>query len=91
MVTLDWGKIRIRFPSSALYPFFGEGSPTKIDYRKKVGTLLLTSLLEDLEENASHLTRPAFGTHSPKRRSGAAHSRRPHPQLGSDSGRHRHG
>ena len=28
--------------------FFGwEGSPTKIDYRKK-GTLLLTSLLEDL-------------------------------------------
>ena len=29
------------------YPFFGEGSPTKIDYRKK-GTLILTSLLEDL-------------------------------------------
>ena len=28
-------------------PFFGEGSPTKIDYRKK-GTLVLTSLLEDL-------------------------------------------
>ena len=26
--------------------FFGEGSPTKIDYRKK-GTLILTSLLED--------------------------------------------
>ena len=35
-----------RSPSSAL--FFGEGSPTKIDYRKKVGTLILTSLLEDL-------------------------------------------
>ena len=27
--------------------FWGEGSPTKIDYRKR-GTLLLTSLLEDL-------------------------------------------
>ena len=27
--------------------FFGEGSPTKIDYRKK-GTLILTSLLEHL-------------------------------------------
>ena len=30
-----------------LTPFLGEGSPTKIDYRKN-GTLLLTSLLEDL-------------------------------------------
>ena len=28
-------------------PFLGEGSPTKIDYRKK-GTLILNSLLEDL-------------------------------------------
>ena len=28
--------------------FFGEGSPTKIDYRKKEGTLILTSLLEGL-------------------------------------------
>ena len=27
--------------------FFGEGSPTKINYRKK-GSLILTSLLEDL-------------------------------------------
>ena len=38
-----------RSPSSAVsHPFFGwEGSPTKIDYRKK-GTLVLTSLLEDL-------------------------------------------
>ena len=35
--------------SSALLPFlfWGEGSPTKIGYRKK-GTLILTSLLEDL-------------------------------------------
>ena len=32
-----------------LHPFLGEGSPTKIDYRKK-GTLILTSLLEDLVE-----------------------------------------
>ena len=29
------------------YPFFGEGSPSKIDYRKE-GTLILTSLLEYL-------------------------------------------
>ena len=36
-----------RFPSSALYPFLGEGSPAKIDHRKKA-TLILTSLLEDL-------------------------------------------
>ena len=36
--------------SSALLPFFGwEGSPTKIDYIKK-GTLILTSLLEDLDK-----------------------------------------
>ena len=39
-----------RSPSIALLPFFGEGSPTKIDYRKK-GTLSLTSLLEDLGNN----------------------------------------
>ena len=31
-----------------LTPFLGEGSPTKIDYRKKVGTLILSSPLEDL-------------------------------------------
>ena len=35
-------------PSSALFPFFGEGSPIKIDCRKK-GSLFLTSLLEDLD------------------------------------------
>ena len=34
-------------PVVPCYPFLGEGSPTKIDYRKK-GTLILTSLLEDL-------------------------------------------
>ena len=28
--------------------FSGEGSPTKIDYRKKGGSLVLSSLLEDL-------------------------------------------
>ena len=31
------------------YPFLGEGSPAKIDYRE--GTLILTSLLEDLDWN----------------------------------------
>ena len=36
-----------RSPSSALLPFLREGSRTKTDYRKK-GTLILTSLLEDL-------------------------------------------
>ena len=38
-----------------LTPNFGLGgqAPTKIDYRKK-GTLILTSLLEDLEEEANH-------------------------------------
>ena len=36
-----------RSPSSALFPFLGECSPTKIDYRQK-GTLILTSLLKDL-------------------------------------------
>ena len=41
---------RSRCPSSALLPFFGEGSTTKIDYREK-GTLVLTSLLEDLLED----------------------------------------
>ena len=35
-------------PVVPFYPFFGQGSPTKIDVLKKVGTLLLTSLLEDL-------------------------------------------
>ena len=34
-------------PVVPFYPFFGEGSPTKIDYRKK-GSLILSSLLEDL-------------------------------------------
>ena len=34
-------------PVVPFYPFLGEGSPTKIDYRK-VGTLILTSLLEEL-------------------------------------------
>ena len=37
-----------RSPSSALLPFLflGEGSPTKIDYRKKSGALILTSPLK---------------------------------------------
>ena len=36
-------------------PFWGEGSPTKIDYRKK-GTLILTSLLQDLAQDMEHGT-----------------------------------
>ena len=38
-------------PLGAFYRFFfgGEDSPTKTGYRKKVGTLILTSLLEDLD------------------------------------------
>ena len=36
-----------RSPVVPFYPFLGEGSRTKIDYRKK-GTLILSSLLEDL-------------------------------------------
>ena len=34
-----------------LTPFMGEGSPTNINYSKK-GTLILTSLLEDLVADA---------------------------------------
>ena len=41
--------------------FGGEGSPTKIDYRKKIGYPIVTSLLEDLE-------RETFGQSSPVRK-----------------------
>ena len=41
----------------ALQPLLGEASPTKIDYRKKVGTLILTSLLEDIDTSASQWQR----------------------------------
>ena len=42
---VGWGWLS-RSPSSALFTlFWGEGSRTKIDYRKKVGSLILTSLL----------------------------------------------
>ena len=44
-----FGKTVSRFPSSAFYPFLGEGSPIKINYRRKSGTLILISLLEDLD------------------------------------------
>ena len=37
-------------PVVPIYPLLGEGSPTKINYRRK-GTLILTSLLEDLVAN----------------------------------------
>ena len=58
---------------SALLPFFGEGSP-KIDSRKK-STLILTSLLEDLDSNPGPVLvepsalslRPTPGRASPAR------------------------
>ena len=37
-------------PVVPFYPFLGEGSPTKINYRIQ-GTLILTSLLEDLTQH----------------------------------------
>ena len=51
-------------PVVPIYPFLGEGSPTKIDYRKK-GTLLLTFLLEDLDymEHISHTTHQCIRIH----------------------------
>ena len=44
----QWLRQHLGRPVVPFYPFFGEGSLTKIDYRKK-GTLILTSLLEDLD------------------------------------------
>ena len=35
-------------PAVPFPPFLGEGFPTKIDYRQKSGTLILTSPLEEL-------------------------------------------
>ena len=43
----QWQGVALLFLFCAGLPFFGEGSPTKIDYGKK-GALVLTSLLEDL-------------------------------------------
>ena len=49
-----FGPVLSRCPSSALsHPFLGEGSPSKIDYRKK-STLILTSLLEELVVSNLH-------------------------------------
>ena len=42
-----WSATLLGPPVVPFYPFCGEGSPTKIDYRKK-GALILTSLPEDL-------------------------------------------
>ena len=44
------------------YLFFGEGSTTKIDYRRK-GTLILSSLLEDL---GVHLPRTCYARRVPR-------------------------
>ena len=41
--------IHLGLPVVPSYPFLREGSPTKIDYRKKGDTLILASLLEDLD------------------------------------------
>ena len=35
--------------------FLGEGSPTKINYRKKVGALILTSLLDLVDLQATEV------------------------------------
>ena len=50
-------------PSSTLLPFLGEGSPTKIDYGKK-GTLILSSLLEDLDHVKVAIVFAQEGIHS---------------------------
>ena len=42
------------------YPFLGEGSPTKIDFRKK-GTLIVSFLLEDLAANKLTHLNPSEG------------------------------
>ena len=44
--------------SSALLPFFGEGSPIYQNRLLKKGTLLLTSPLEDLEEVPEGSSKP---------------------------------
>ena len=43
------------------YRFLGEGSPTKIDVLKKIGTLILTTLLEDLDILGRECTRFSEG------------------------------
>ena len=49
-----------RSPSSALLPLFGEGSPTKIDYRNK-SALILTSLLEHLGRDVTCRNPASYG------------------------------
>ena len=39
-----------RSPVVPFYPFWGRNPPTKIDYGTKVATLILISLLEDLDD-----------------------------------------
>ena len=66
-------------PHSNWYPFtvsfFGEGSPTKIDKRKK-GTLILTSLLEDLGISKVAGSIFVLVPHSPPRLPAATTARR---------------
>ena len=51
------GKGKQDYPSSALLHLLGEGSPAKMDYRRN-GPLILTSPLEDLEEEHHHFADP---------------------------------
>ena len=46
-VCCPYADLQLGPPVVPFYTFLGEGSPTKIDYRRK-GTLVLASLLEDL-------------------------------------------
>ena len=59
------------------YPLLGKGSPTKIDYRKK-GTLILSSLLEDLVSLAFVKQEPlaSCGIFEPMTYANREHSRR---------------
>ena len=55
-------------PEVQFYPFSGEGSPTKINQNEKVGTLILTSILEDLDCNPKlrEPTKPTLRRHAEK-------------------------
>ena len=55
------GSRGVRSPSSALsHPFFGGGFSYKNRLQKKVGTLILTSLLEDLVNQTTLETTPRY-------------------------------
>ena len=82
-------------PVVPFYPFLGEGSPTKIDYRKKgypyvnlstKGPSLCTNLLDDVNPQF-----PAGAARLPEAGVGVrAGTRRPCGAFGSESGTHSH-